>query len=37
MNLNKYFGYFTGKTKLFLMTVALGLDLLIGAAGYLSG
>ncbi len=37
MNINKYFDYFTGKSKLFLMTVALGLDLLIGAAGYLTG
>ena len=33
MNINKYFDYFTGKSKLFLMTIALGLDLLIGAAG----
>ena len=37
MNINGYFEYFSRKTKLFLITVALGLDLLIGTVGSLSG
>ncbi len=36
MNINKYFEYFSGKSKFFLITSALGLDLLIGTPGQLS-
>ncbi|MDA8423746.1 MAG: hypothetical protein M0Z89_10475 [Nitrospiraceae bacterium] len=37
MNIKKYFEYFSGKSKFFLITSALGLDLLIGTVGSLSG
>ena len=37
MNINRHFEYFSKKSKFFLITAALGLDLLIGTAGYLSG
>jgi hypothetical protein len=35
--INRYFEYLSGKSKLFLVTFGLGLDLFIGAVDYLTG
>jgi hypothetical protein len=37
MSMVGYFEYFSGKSKLFLMTFGLGLDLLVGIVDYLTG